>query len=82
MEQGNHGVPTSFRESLRDHQLRHIDLVLQKVGDDLLYILLRGLDVTINQELVQAGLDHSRHESTVVSSDSLLRVNVLPDSEV
>ena len=39
--QGNRGVPTSFRESLRDHQLGHIDLVLQKVGDDLLCVAIR-----------------------------------------
>ena len=33
---------TSFRESLRDHELRHVDFVLEEIRDDLLGVSEKG----------------------------------------
>jgi hypothetical protein len=37
---------TSFSQSFRDHQLRHIDLVLQQVGDRLFDITDMSENIT------------------------------------
>lgn len=58
-------------ERLRNDELRQVDLILQEVGDDLLRIVLRALDVALDEHFPQAGVDDRNDEAAVVATDGL-----------
>lgn len=75
---------TCFGQSFGDHQLRHVDLILQEVRYGLLdiaealspvdsacYLLLCTLYVPVDEHLKEARLDDGRHKPTVIPSHRL-----------